>query len=125
MVKVTTIARPNPQDRTAANKFYAQAISTGTTDLERLAYLVSNQSTVREADCYAVLLSLLHNISDELQQGRIVKLDKLGSFQIGVSSEGIANESDLTINAIKKAHINFRPDKRLKNMLANVRFTFA
>ena len=84
MVKVKSIERPNPQDRTADNKFYAQAIATGTTDLERLAYLVSNQSTVREADCYAVLLSLLHNISDELQQGKIVKLDKLGSFQIGV-----------------------------------------
>lgn len=125
MVKVKTIERPNPQDRTAANKYYAQAVSTGTTDLERLAYLVSNQSTVREADCYAVLLSLLHNISDELEQGRIVKLDKLGSFQIGVRSEGVVSEEQISPSAIKKAHINFRPDKRLRNMLSNVKFTFS
>ena len=125
MVKVKSIERPNPQDRVADNKFYAQAIATGTSDLERLAYLVSNQSTVREADCYAVLLSLLHNVSDELAQGKIVKLDKLGSFQIGVSSEGVATETELSVNAIKKAHINFRPDKRLRNMLANVVFTFS
>jgi predicted histone-like DNA-binding protein len=124
MVKVKSIERPNPQDRVAANKFYAQAIATGTTDLERLAYLVSNQSTVREADCYAVLLSLLHNIADELEQGRIVKLDKLGSFQIGVKSAGVATQEELSTSAIEKAHINFRPDKRLRTLLNNVGFTF-
>lgn len=125
MIQLKSISRPNPQDRTAENKFYAQAVSTGTTDLERLAYLVSNQSTVREADCYAVLLSLLHNISDELKQGKIVKLDKLGSFQIGVNSEGILNENELTVAAVKKAHINFRPDKRLRNVLSSVSYTLS
>lgn len=122
MVKIIPIERSNPQDRAAQNKFYAQAISTGTTDLERLAYLVSNQSTVREADCYAVLLSLLHNVSDELAQGKIVKLDKLGSFQIGINSDGVATEEEVSANLVKKAHINFRPDKRLRNMLSNVAY---
>jgi predicted histone-like DNA-binding protein len=123
MVKLTIVERPNPQDRAAVNKFYAQAIATGTTDLERLAYLVSHQSTVREADCYAVLLSLLHNVADELAQGKIVKLDKLGSFQIGVNSEGVATKEELSTSAVKKAHINFRPDKRLRKVLKNVDFT--
>lgn len=124
MVKLNKVERPNPQDRTLAYKFYAQAVSTGTTDLERLAYLVSHQSTVREADCYAVLLSLLHNIIDELQQGKIVKLDKLGSFQVGVKSEGAENSDELSVSAVKKAHINFRPDKRVKEMLQTISFTF-
>ncbi|MCI2227532.1 HU family DNA-binding protein [Polaribacter sp. MSW13] len=123
MVKLKPISRPNPQDRAADNKFYVQAIATGVTDLERLAYLVSNQSTVREADCYAVLLSLLHNIKDELEQGKIVKLDKLGAFQIGVSSQGVDTLEEVSTNAVKKAHINFRPDKRLRNMLTNVGYT--
>ena len=123
MVKIIPIRRPNPQDRTAENKFYAQVVSKGNTDLERLAYLVSNQSTVREADCYAVLLSLLHNIMDELKQGRIVKLDKLGSFQIGVRSEGTSSLEELTVNAVKKVHVNFRPDARMREMLENVKFT--
>ncbi|WP_288955296.1 HU family DNA-binding protein [uncultured Polaribacter sp.] len=124
MVKLNKVERPNPQDRTLAYKFYAQAVSRGTTDLERLAYLVSHQSTVREADCYAVLLSLLHNIIDELQQGKIVKLDKLGSFQVGVKSEGAENSDELSVSAVKKAHINFRPDKRVKEMLQTISFTF-
>lgn len=115
MVKITPISKSNPQDTTAANKFYAQAVATGKTDLERLAYLVSNQSTVREGDCYAVILSLVHNIIDELKQGRIVKLDKLGSFQIGVSSEGVATIEEVGSNLVKDVRVNFRPDQRLKN----------
>lgn len=124
MVKLNKVERANPQDRAAAPKFYAQAVSTGTVDLERLAYLVSNQSTVREADCYAVLLSLLHNILDELEQGKIVKLDKLGAFQVGVRSEGVATVEELTTNVVKKAHINFRPEKRMREMLQNVNYGF-
>ena len=115
MVKITPISKSNPQDTTAVNKFYAQAVATGKTDLERLAYLVSNQSTVREGDCYAVILSLVHNIIDELKQGRIVKLDKLWSFQIGVSSEGVATIEEVGSNLVKDVRVNFRPDQRLKN----------
>jgi predicted histone-like DNA-binding protein len=123
MVKVKTIERPNPQDRTAEKKFYVQAVSKGTTDLERLAYLVSHQSTVREADCYAVLLSLLHNIMDELKQGRIVKLDKLGSFQIGVRSEGVDTQEEVSSFLVKKSHVNFRPDTRMREMLDTMKFS--
>ena len=127
MISLNIIERPNPQDRTAENKFYAQVVATGKTDLERLAYLVSNQSTVREADCYAVILSLLHNIVDELKQGRIVKLDKLGAFQLGIQSEGVATAEDVSASVVKNLRIKFRPDQRMKNQLNlnTVQFTLA
>lgn len=117
MVKLKPIAKINPRDVLAENKYYVHVVSTGKTDLERLAYLVAHQSTVREGDCYAVILSLLHNIMDELMQGRIVKLDKLGSFQLGVSSEGVANEEDANQFLVKDIRIKFRPDKRMKKTL--------
>jgi len=127
MLSLNIIERPNPQDRTAENKFYAQVVATGKTDLERLAYLVSNQSTVREADCYAVILSLLHNIVDELKQGRIVKLDKLGSFQLGIQSEGVPTAEEVNASVVKNLRIKFRPDQRMKNQLnlKTVQFTLA
>ncbi|WP_010136832.1 HU family DNA-binding protein [Ochrovirga pacifica] len=122
MIELKSLAKVNPQDRQADKKYYAQAVATGTTDLERLAYLVSNQSTVREADCYAVISSLVHNIVDELKQGKIVKLDKLGSFQVGVKSKGLETQEQVSIHAVQKSHLNFRPDLRLKEMLNNLRF---
>ena len=30
---------------------------------------------------------------------------------------------EVTVNLVKKSHINFRPDKRLRKMLQNVEFT--
>ncbi|NJB81730.1 HU family DNA-binding protein [Wenyingzhuangia aestuarii] len=123
MVRIKPLQKTNPQDLTAEKKFYAQAVATGTTDLERLAYLVSNQSTVREADCYAVILSLVHNIVDELEQGKIVKLNKLGSFQVGIRSFPSETEKEVTASTVKSAHLNFRPDVKLRNMLKNVSFT--
>ena len=117
MLNINKVVRPNPQDRAADNKFYAQIKTSGKTDLERLAYLVSNQSTVREGDCYAVILSLIHNVIDELKQGRTVKLDKLGTFKLSVRSEGANTKGELTLNSIKSLHVHFIADKRLKNNL--------
>jgi len=125
MVIINKVERPNPQDLTADKKYYAQVKTSGKTDLERLAFLVSNQSTVREGDCYAVILSLIHNIIDELKQGRTVKLDKLGTFKLSVRSEGASTKSELTQTNIKSLHVHFLPDKRLKNNLNLGTVTFA
>jgi len=125
MVRIKSVSKSNPQDRVADNKFYAQVVSSGKTDLERLAYLVANQSTVREGDCYAVILSLIHNIVDELKQGKIVKLDKLGTFNISLSSDGKENADEVSANTIKDVRIKFRPDQRMKSSLniKTIKFT--
>jgi predicted histone-like DNA-binding protein len=127
MVRIKSVSKSNPQDRVADNKFYAQVVSSGKTDLERLAYLVANQSTVREGDCYAVILSLIHNIVDELKQGKIVKLDKLGTFNISLSSDGKENADEVSANTIKYVRIKFRPDQRMKSSLniKTIKFTSA
>ncbi len=122
MVNIKAIGRANPQDAVAPPKFYAHAISAGLVDLERLAYLVSNQCTVREPDCYAVLLALEHNIIDELSQGRVVQLGKIGNFQVGVRSDGKDLIEEVSPLSIRKAHLNFRPGKRLRNMLTTLNY---
>ena len=116
-IKFKILPRKNPQDLLAPEKFYAAAIADGEVDLDRLAELISYQCTVTESDCYAVLLSLEHNIIGELGQGRIVKLGKLGNFQVGVSSLGKVTAEEVNATAIYKSRILFRPGKRLRIML--------
>jgi predicted histone-like DNA-binding protein len=106
----------------APEKFYAAAIADGDVDLDRLAELISYQCTVTASDCYAVLLSLEHNIIGELGQGRIVKLGRLGNFQVGISSEGKEMASEVSAAAIKKSRILFRPGKKLRSMLNELSF---
>ena len=121
-VKFKAVSRKNPQDLTAPEKFYARAIADGEVDLDTLAQMISDQNTVTETDCYAVLISLEKNIINELGQGRIVKLGRMGTFQVGISSGGSATADEVTSNAIVKTRINFRPGKRMKNFLKTVTF---
>ena len=106
----------------APEKYYARAVSTGKTDLDRLAHLIANQSTVRKADCLAVLEALQHNIADELSQGRIVELGNFGNFQVGVRSQGEDTPELVTAASIKQARLYFRPGREFQKLLKTVAF---
>lgn len=121
-IKFKVLPRKNPQDLLAPEKFYAAAIADGDVDLDKLAELISYQCTVTASDCYAVLLSLEHNIISELKEGRIVKLGRLGNFQVGLSSEGKDLASEVNSSAITKNRILFRPGKRLRSMLNDLSY---
>mgnify|MGYP000482758584 CR=1 FL=1 len=122
MIALKSMLRVNPRDVEAPKKYYVQAVSAGKTDLDRLAYLISNQSTVRKADCYAVLEALLHNMMDELSQGRIIEMGNIGNFQVKVNSEPADTEDEASTTLVKKAKVNFRPAKALRDMLQTVSY---
>jgi predicted histone-like DNA-binding protein len=121
-VKFKVVPRKNPQDVTAPEKFYAAAISNGETDMEALSEMIAYQSTLTDTDCYAVLRSLEHNIINELKQGRIVRLGSLGNFQVSLSSDGKAVAEEVTALDIVKNRINFRPGKKLRQMLQQISY---
>ena len=122
MLKLKGIARKNPQDQTAAPKYYAYATTTGMVDFERLAYLVSNQCTVRVSDCLAVLRALEHNMMDELEQGRTVQFGDFGLLHIGVRAEGKDTLEEVNSTTVLGARMNFRPAKRLRKMLKGLEY---
>jgi predicted histone-like DNA-binding protein len=80
--------------------------------------MIAYQSTLTDTDCYAVLMALEHNIINELGQGRIVKLGKLGNFQVSISSGGKDTPEEVSATDIVNNRILFRPGKKLRNMLA-------
>ena len=69
-----------------------------------------------------MLISLERNIINELGQGRIVKMGRLGNFQVGISSEGKETPEEVTASDITKARILFRPGKRLRRLLNDLSF---
>ncbi|MBL4707533.1 MAG: DNA-binding protein [Flavobacteriales bacterium] len=122
MIKYKIIPRKNPSDRSLAAKFYVSPIHSGVVDLDRLSELISDGSTLREGDIHNVLLGMVIAISQQLADGRLVKLGKLGSFSISLNSEGAEKEEEAGAQLIKRAKIRYRPSARLKDLLKTLHF---
>ncbi|MGM0635966.1 MAG: HU family DNA-binding protein [Bacteroidota bacterium] len=122
MVPLKIEGRKNPMNPTADKLYYLRAVKRDYVDFDRLAYLIANQSTVREADCLAVLRALELNVIDQLMQGHIIQLGNLGNFQVGVRSEGTNTPENQHVRNVKTSHINYRPGKRIKEALKNLKF---
>lgn len=117
------VKKRDPRDVTKPVKYYVTTKATGEINFEDLARKTSEQCTVTEADCYAVLIALEKNIKDALSFGEIVRFGNIGSFQISISSHGSETKEAVGIAAVKKRRILFRPDKRLKLFLKGLNFT--
>ncbi|MBR4043659.1 MAG: HU family DNA-binding protein [Bacteroidaceae bacterium] len=115
--------RINPRDKEAAPKFYAQAQARGDVNIREMATRIQSTCTVTKADVYAVLVALEDVIVEALQNGEIVRLGELGTFQLSISGKGAVTEEDYDVSLIKKARINFRPGLTLAGMLSGLSFS--
>jgi predicted histone-like DNA-binding protein len=121
-VTFKSVAKRNPLKLDEDPKFYALAVASGNADIDRLSELVADGSTVRQNDMYAVIVGLVNAIQGELKNGRKVTLGKLGTFSLGLSSNGVEEEDKLNASQITKARINYRPGNEIKDMLKTLRY---
>ena len=103
--------------------FHGAAIKTGELTMDKLAKRINNSTTVTQADCRAVLISMQEHIIEALSEGQVVVLDDLGRFQVTLqgkcyNAERMATE-DFSPSAMIKGHrIVFRPNVALKKEVA-------
>ena len=112
----------NPRNRDV-DYFHGQAIKTGELTLDKLAKRINNSTTVTQADCRAVLVSMKDHIIEALTEGQVVVLDDLGRFQVTLQGKcypkEVINAEDFSPSAMIKSHkIVFRPDAALKREVA-------
>ena len=121
-VEFKVVQRKNPQDQNAAPLFYAMAVRGKALDIDKLSELISDGSTVRQNDVYAVLVGMVNVILKELKEGRVIRLGKLGTFAVSVSSSGHPTDEEVSANSITKARILYRPERELRDMLKLLQF---
>ena len=117
---VKKVSNPKNPD---VDYFHGQAIKTGELTLDKLAKRINNSTTVTQADCRAVLVSMKDHIIEALTEGQVVVLDDLGRFQITLQGKcypkEVINAEDFSPSAMIKSHkIVFRPDAALKREVA-------
>jgi predicted histone-like DNA-binding protein len=121
-LKFKAVARPNPQDRTAPSKFYAQVINNGQVQQRELATDIAEISTVSTIDTLANIEGFIKIVPKKLADGKSVKLGDFGTFRVTVNSEGVDTAEELTSSHIKKYTVHFRPGKLFKQVLNNADF---
>jgi predicted histone-like DNA-binding protein len=94
-----------------------QAVSTGTVDLDQIAYEIANECTLNEVDVKFVLMALAPKMMFHLEDGKIVDLDYLGKFKIGMKGKAQPSPELLRVKGIQKFHLNFQPSVQIKRWL--------
>ena len=122
-VTYSVVPRINPRDKEAPAKYYAQAQARGDVNIREMARRIQGTCTVTKADVYAVLVALEDVLVEALQNGEIVRLGELGTFQVGLSGKGAVTSEDYDTSLIRKARINFRPGLTLAGMLSSLSFS--
>jgi predicted histone-like DNA-binding protein len=103
-------------------KYYACAVSSGVTDLNELIKKIKEKSNFHGVDVIKMIYALEDTIAHELADGKIVRLEQLGSFYSSVSSEGKDSAKEVTPKSITKVKINFRYGKEARNTVADAGF---
>lgn len=110
-------------------KWYARATHYSILDTDKLASQIESATTLTKPDIVACIAAFLQYIRDGLRAGQRVKLDKFGSFKVGMATTPADSAKDFTATTnVKSLHVIFQPavevsadGKRTKSLLSGVK----
>ena len=107
-----------------ADFYHGRAVKTSDYDFEDLAADVQMSTTVTEADVLGVLRAMKGYIVKALLNGRVVVLNDIGRFQIGLKGKcypaEVLQQKDFSPSSMIKGHrVVFRPEPKLKSAIAS------
>lgn len=103
-------------------KYYPCAIHEGMDDLESLSERIASNSSISQADCYRIVMSLTKVIEESLAMGRVVHIKTLGSFKINVNGVGVDSPEASVKDEIKGAKIIYRPSPNMNKVLGGLTY---
>lgn len=95
-------------------RWYARAVHEGTVTTDDLADIMQDNCTVKRSDILAVISELVEVMRTQLQNSMRVKLDRFGTFKLGISTTSAEKAKDFTPGAnIKGIHVLFQPELKI------------
>lgn len=118
MIDYSVTARPNPRDKEAPPKYYANPqVSENISMSDFCKHIASHGSVYSRADIQSVLTQAVDCMKEMLLDGKKIEMGDLGAFQIGLSSKGtLAAEDFNPVHHIKAVHVNWTPGSEFLNL---------
>lgn len=109
-----TIRQDKSEGTTRSGKWYAKNVFTSTLHTRDLAKEVEANCTVTEADCLAVINSLVKIMTHHLQNGHICSLDDFGAFKLYIKGTGAEKAKDFSAGKhIRGCNVRFLPEYKM------------
>ncbi len=108
-INYSIAAMKNPAEPEASPRYYAKMQASGVVDLDDMAEEISYATTLTDGDVLNVLRALIKQMKKNLMAGKIVRLEKFGTFQFQLCSNGADSEEKFSPSCITKVNIQFRP----------------
>ena len=102
--------------------YYPCLISKGEETLESLSKIIASRSTISKADCYGVIMALTEAIGEALCEGKIIRIESLGTFKLGVIGSAAASAEPLGKSNIKGVKVLYKPSTNLKSKIKETNF---
>ncbi|MDO4165237.1 MAG: HU family DNA-binding protein, partial [Bacteroides sp.] len=103
-----------PGNAGAAKKYYAKAQASGEVTMDEMAEDIAYATTLTDGDALNALRAFITQVKKHLANGKIVRLENFGSFQIQLQSKGADTEDAFTSANITGTRIQFRPGNTIK-----------
>jgi predicted histone-like DNA-binding protein len=121
-VKYVTVKKRNPLRPAEPKRYYASVRGAGIVSLQALGKAISRRSKISYSETATVLEAMMQELTEQLSEGKIVRLGGFGSFQVTVSSGSAETKEAVTPSLIKTRKVVFRQSSKLKEMLHNLTF---
>jgi len=125
MIQIKPVRKFNPQKPSEEAKFYAQVAHSKKVDLDQLADLMSDGSTVRRNDIYAVLVGMVDMAIKLLLDGNRIVLGELGTIYVSVRSTPVESIEDFSVHQVIGNKVNYLASMLIKRALRSVSYSAA
>lgn len=121
-VKYRIVAKHNPASNDG-EKFYAIPAPRDVVSFEELMErMVSNHSNLRKIDILYLVKCMADETINLLADGKIVRLNDLGSLHLSFTSEGKDTPGEVRRSAIKNPKIKYTASHSFKEMLLTLHY---
>lgn len=107
--------RKDPQNPDSEKLYYARMQSSGSVTLDDIASDIAYATSLTDSDVLATIRAFIHQLNKHLAEGKIVKADNFGSFQLQIHSKGAATKKEFSPGHITGVSIQFRPGNMVQS----------
>lgn len=104
-------------------KYYACPKTLKTVNTEELSEKISGACSLTPADVLGCLRALSDEIKTSLTSGSNVKLDGIGTFGVGVTSDGFDDPKKINPKKVRATKVTYIADKKLTREIKEMKFT--